>query len=76
MKRYSRQLEKIETALFAEIARCGYMSDENSYYLTFGNGYMTQRIECFDEDDEIVVVTQEIEMNDGKLIALGTHYQY
>lgn len=76
MQNFIEKLTEIETEFFAEVNESGYRHDDNSYYISIRNGVLEQRIECFDDDDDVVVITQEIEQCDGDLIPLGTHYQY
>lgn len=76
MQNFIEKLTEIETEFFAEVNESGYRYDDNSYYISIRNGVLEQRIECFDDDDDVVVITQEIEQCDGDLIPLGTHYQY
>jgi hypothetical protein len=76
MQNFIKELRKIERKFFAEINNQGYKYDEDSYFISIRNGVLEQRIECFDDNDDVVVITQEIEQSDGELTALGTHYQY
>nr|DAL02887.1 MAG TPA: hypothetical protein [Caudoviricetes sp.] len=76
MQNFIKELRKIEKTFFAEIKNQDYKYDENSYFISIRNGVLEQRIECFDENDDVVIVTQEIDQYNGELTALGTHYQY
>ena len=76
MQNFIEKLTEIETEFFAEIAQSGYRYDDESYYISIRNGVLEQRIECFDDDDDVIIVTQEIENINGEPCALGTHYQY
>lgn len=76
MQNFIKELRKIERKFFAEINQQGYKYDEDSYFISIRNGVLEQRIECFDDNDDVVVVTQEIDQFNGELTALGTHYQY
>lgn len=59
----------------AEVGTSGLRYDDGSYSITIGNGILRQRIECFDKNDDVIVVSQEIEQDGSDLIALGTHYE-
>lgn len=76
MQEFIEQLTVIETEFLAEVDNAGYTIDEDSYTIEIGNGILRQRIECFDENEDTVVITQEIEQDQEGLTALGTHYQY
>lgn len=76
MQEFIEQLTEIETEFMAEVDNTGYRYDDNSYSISIGNGILRQRIECFDENDDVVIISQEIEQNSDGLLALGTHYEY
>lgn len=76
MSEFIKQLKSIEKKFFAEVNNAGYKYDDNSYSISIRNGVLEQRIECFDENDDVIVITQEIDQYNGELTALGTHYQY
>ncbi len=76
MQDFAKQLKKIENKFMAEVKNSGYKYDDGSYSIDIGNGILYQRIECFDENDDTVVLKQEIEQDGDKLFALGVHYEY
>lgn len=76
MQNFIEKLTEIENEFFAEVNESGYRPDDDSYFISIRNGVLEQRIECFDDDDDVVVITQEIDQSNGELTALGTHYQY
>lgn len=76
MQNFIKDLKKIENAFIEEAKRNTEKVDKESYTIEICRGYLVQRIECFDENDDTVVITQEIEQDQEGLIALGAHYQY
>lgn len=76
MQNFIKQLKKIERKFMAEVKNSGYKYDNGSYTIDIGNGVLYQRIECFDENDDVVIIKQEIEQSGDELYALGTHYEY
>lgn len=76
MREFLANFCAIENEFFAEVENSGYTYDEDSYEVTIGNGVLRLRIECFDENEDTVVITQEIETEDNELISLGIRYHY
>ncbi|MCM1439012.1 MAG: hypothetical protein NC131_07345 [Roseburia sp.] len=76
MDTFIEQLTNIEQEFFAEVNEQDLTADFDSYTISIRNGYLVMRIECFDKDDDTVVITQEIEQHNGELLALRTHYEY
>lgn len=76
MQDFIKELKKIEKAFIAEAQRNTEKVDLESYSIDICKGYLSQRIECSDENEDTVVITQEIEQNQEGLTALGTHYYY
>lgn len=77
MQDFIKELKKIEKAFIAEAQRNTEKVDLKSYSIDICKGYLNQRIECFDENNDTIVITQEIEQDEeGKPFALGTHYDY
>lgn len=74
MGNFIKQLNKIEKDLLKRVTNEGYTLGD--YQINICNGYLSQRLECFDDNEDYVVVTQEIEQDNGELIAMGLHYQY
>ena len=76
MLTFIKELKEIEKAFISEAQRNTEKVDLESYTINSCKGYLQQRVECFDENDDTIVITQEIEQDQGHLLALGTHYDY